>query len=129
MPVSDPIADLLTRLRNAATAGAEVTVIPYSNIKAEIVRILDEQDYIASYRTEGEGINKHLVVELADGPQAISALVRVSKPGRRVYAGRGELPTVLSGQGMVIVSTSGGVMTGQDARKKGLGGEVLCKVW
>ena len=129
--MTDPISDMLTRIRNAAMASHDTVDLPYSKIKASIAQILAETGFIANFKTEGEGALQKICVELKtiDGGQAISSIERISKPGRRVYAGSGEIPLVLSGRGMVILSTSSGLMTGRDARKKGLGGELICRVW
>lgn len=127
---TDPIADMLTRIRNASMASQESTLVPYSKIKESIAKILKDTGFIAGYEVAEEKGFKNIVVELTSNEdKTISALVRISKPGRRVYAGSTEIPKVLGGRGMVIVSTSSGLMTGQEARKKGLGGELICKVW
>ena len=126
---NDPIADLLTRLRNATTARKSHVVMPHSKLKEQVANILKKNDFIEDVKvTEVEGF-KSLEVTLKSQPGTITALVRVSKPGRRVYASAKDIPLVLGGRGLVIVSTSGGVMTGRDARKAGLGGELICKVW
>jgi small subunit ribosomal protein S8 len=130
--VTDPIADMLTRIRNANTALAEVTRMPVSKQKLEIARILSDEGYIASYHVEkGEPVDL-LVVELKYGSnreRVITGLKRVSKPGRRVYASKDRLPRVLGGLGCAIISTSNGVCTAADAGKRGIGGEVLAFVW
>jgi small subunit ribosomal protein S8 len=129
--MTDPIADMLTRIRNAIMASRKLVVMPHSKIKEAIAKILKDNGFIVDYRVETSGIFKSLVVTVqpSDGQPAITALQRVSKPGRRVYTSAGDIPLVLGGRGMVIVSTSGGVMSGRDARTKGLGGELICKVW
>lgn len=129
--MTDPIADMLTRIRNAIMASRKLVVMPHSKIKEAIAKILKDNGFIVDYRVETSGIFKSLVVTVQpnDGQPAITALQRVSKPGRRVYTSAGDIPLVLGGRGMVIVSTSGGVMSGRDARTKGLGGELICKVW
>jgi small subunit ribosomal protein S8 len=129
--MTDPIADMLTRIRNAIMASRKLVVMPHSKIKEAIAKILKDNGFIVDYRVETSGIFKSLVVTVqpSDGEPAITALQRVSKPGRRVYTSAGDIPLVLGGRGMVIVSTSGGVMSGRDARTKGLGGELICKVW
>ncbi len=129
--MTDPIADMLTRIRNAAAIGKTMVSLPHSKIKEAIAKILKDSGFITGYTVEGEGIARLLMVELPADPVAtkITTLKRISKPGRRVYAGSREIPTVLSGRGLVIVSTSGGLMTGQEARKRGLGGELICQVW
>lgn len=129
--MTDPIADMLTRIRNAIMASRKLVVMPHSKIKEAIAKILKDNGFIVDYRVETSGIFKSLVVTVqpSDGEPTITALQRVSKPGRRVYTSAGDIPLVLGGRGMVIVSTSGGVMSGRDARTKGLGGELICKVW
>ena len=125
----DPIADLLTRLRNAKTARKSVVVMPHSKLKEQVAKILQTNKFIENVKvTEVDGF-KSLELTLSADPDAITSLVRVSKPGRRVYTAAKDIPLVLGGRGIVIVSTSGGIMTGRDARKAGLGGELICKVW
>jgi small subunit ribosomal protein S8 len=129
---TDPIADMLTRIRNANTALAEVTKMPVSKQKLEIARILLDEGYIASYRVDKAEPVDLLVVELKYGSnreRVISGLKRVSKPGRRIYASKDRLPRVLGGLGCAIISTSNGVCTAADAGKRGIGGEVLAFVW
>jgi small subunit ribosomal protein S8 len=126
---NDPISDMLTRIRNAVTARRSVVVMPDSKIKEAIAAILKKNGYIADFTvTEANGF-KSLEVTLHEDLETITALNRVSKPGRRVYVAASDIPTVLGGRGLVIVSTSSGLMTGRDARRKGLGGELICKVW
>jgi small subunit ribosomal protein S8 len=130
--ITDPIADMLTRIRNANTALAEVTKMPVSKQKLELARILLDEGYIASYRVDKAEPVDLLVVELKYGSnreRVISGLKRVSKPGRRVYASKDRLPRVLGGLGCAIISTSNGVCTAADAGKRGIGGEVLAFVW
>ena len=132
MTMTDPIADMLTRIRNANTALAEVTKMPVSKQKLEIARILLDEGYIASYRVDKAEPVDLLVVELKYGSnreRVISGLKRVSKPGRRIYASKDRLPRVLGGLGCAIISTSNGVCTAADAGKRGIGGEVLAFVW
>lgn len=126
---NDPIADLLTRIRNAATARKGALVMPYSKMREQVAGILKLNGYIADVRVAEAGNFKSLELTLPQDPEAITALVRVSKPGRRVYVSAKDIPTVLGGRGLVILSTSHGVMSGRDARKQGLGGELICKVW
>ena len=128
---TDPISDLLTRIRNAVAAKHATVAIPHSKIKEQIAKILSENHFVSSYSVSGEGVFKKLDIVLpgTTSVKQISSLVRLSKPGRRVYTSATEIPVVLSGRGIVIVSTSSGVMTGRDARQKGLGGELICKVW
>ena len=126
--MTDPIADMLTRIRNALTVKHEEVEIPNSKIKAEIARILVEEGFIESYKVE----DNKIVVTLKYGPKnekVISGIKRISKPGLRVYASKDELPRVLGGLGVAIISTNKGVVTDKEARKLGVGGEVLCFVW
>ncbi len=130
--VSDPIGDLLTRIRNANLAYKDDLLVPASKMNEAILRILAAEGFIASYAAEGEGVERVLRVALRYGPKrerTITGLRRVSKPGRRIYARRGSLPRVLGGLGIAIVSTSQGVMTDRDAARRGIGGEVLAYVW
>ena len=126
---NDSIADMLTRIRNAATAKRTDVVMPYSKMRESIAVILKKNGYLVDYAVATNGAFKALEVTLPSDPEVITALVRVSKPGRRVYVATADIPTVLGGRGLVILSTSSGVMTGRDARKAGLGGELICKVW
>ena len=132
MKLTDPVADMLARIRNAASARHQKVDIPASKLKAEIARILKEEGYIANYKlTEEEG---HKVIRVylkygSNNEAAISNLARVSRPGCRVYVRRREIPRVLGGLGINILTTPRGVMTGRQARKEGLGGELLCEVW
>jgi small subunit ribosomal protein S8 len=130
--VTDPVADLLTRVRNANLAYKDDLVVPASKMNEAIVRILAAEGFVEGYAPEGEGIERVIRVTLKYGrkrERTISGLKRVSKPGRRIYTGRNELPRVLGGLGIAIVSTSQGVMTDRDASRKGIGGEVLAYVW
>jgi small subunit ribosomal protein S8 len=132
MSMTDPIADLLTRIRNAIAADHEYAEIPASKFKTEIARLLDEQGYIESYTVEPARVGEVLRVKIKyteDRRSVISGLKRVSRPGRRTYSHSGELPKVLGGMGTVIMSTSRGVMTGHQARQEGVGGEVVAYVW
>ena len=126
---NDSIADLLTRIRNASTARKQTVVMPYSKLKEQVAGILKDSSFIKSVKVTANGNFKSLEIELSADPEAITSLIRVSKPGRRVYTTAKNIPLVLGGRGLVIVSTSGGVMTGREARQKGLGGELICKVW
>ena len=129
---TDPIADMLTRIRNANKAMHERTEMPTSRLKEEIARILKEEGYITNYRVEKGDSYDSLVVELKFGKnreRVISDLKRVSKPGRRVYARKDRLPRVLGGMGTAILSTSKGVVTSRTAAEQGIGGEVVCFVW
>lgn len=129
--VNDPISDMLTRIRNSLTGGKTQVVMPYSKMKEAIAKILGDQNFVAGYEVTGEGVTKMLAVNLISEMEMnpITALERVSKPGRRVYSPADKIPKVLGGRGIVIVSTSKGLMTDFQARKAGLGGELICKVW
>ncbi|MGB0612696.1 MAG: 30S ribosomal protein S8 [Miltoncostaeaceae bacterium] len=130
--LTDPIADMLTRIRNANLALHDTVEMPGSRLKADIARVLEEQGYIAGYETVTGDSRSTLVVKLKydeDRRRVITGLSRVSKPGRRVYADKDSLPKVLGGMGVAIISTSQGLLTGHDARRRGVGGEVLCTVW
>ena len=128
--VSDPIADMMTRIRNAADARHTNVRVPVSKIKLEIAKILHEEGYIRGFQLVGKGRDVRIRLKYDDHREPIiKGLKRVSKPGRRVYAGTEELPRVLGGLGVAIVSTSQGVMTAREARKRGIGGEVLGQVW
>jgi small subunit ribosomal protein S8 len=132
MTMTDPIADFLTRIRNALQADQEEVDIPASAFKAELARILSEQGYIEGYSTEPARVGDSLRVRLKyteDRRPVISGLRRVSRPGRRTYVGHEDVPKVLGGMGTAIVSTSRGVMTGHEARHSGVGGEVVAHVW
>jgi len=126
---TDPIADMLTRIRNAIMARKESLTMPYSKMKEAIAKILKDNKFIADYSVDESGKFKQLSIVLAEDRETITSLVRVSKPGRRAYVGVKEIPLVVGGRGIVILSTPGGVMAGREARKKGLGGELICKVW
>ena len=130
--VSDPIADLLTRIRNANLAYKDDLLVPASKMNEAVVKILSTEGFVEGYAPEGEGIERVIRVTLKYGPKrerTISGLRRISKPGRRLYVDRNSLPRVLGGLGISIVSTSQGVMTDRDASRKGIGGEVLAHVW
>ena len=127
--MTDPIADMLTRIRNATMARKDSLSMPYSKMKEAIARILKENNFIPDYRVDDSGKFKQLVIELAEDRETITSLVRMSKPGRRTYVGVKEIPLVVGGRGIVIISTSNGIMSGREARKQGLGGELICKVW
>ena len=132
MQITDPIADMLTRIRNANTAKHETVEVPASNMKKAIAEILNEEGYIAGYQIIEDGKQGVIKIALKYGPnkeKVISGLKRVSKPGLRIYAGAEELPRVLKGLGIAIVSTSKGIMTDKAARKQNIGGEVLAFVW
>ena len=132
MSMTDPIADMLTRVRNANHAYHDRVVMPYSKIKTHIAEILQQEGYIAGWSVEDGEKGKNLVVELKSGPnreRTIAGVRRISKPGLRVYAKRGALPRVLGGLGVAIISTSTGLLTDKQANKRGVGGEVLAYVW
>ncbi len=132
MSMTDPIADFLTRIRNGLSADHDSVAIPHSKFKVELARILSEQGYIEGYATEPGDVGEVLRVTLKyteDRAPVISGMERVSRPGRRTYVAAGEIPKVLGGMGTAIVSTSRGVMTGHDARREGVGGEVVAYVW
>jgi small subunit ribosomal protein S8 len=131
MTMTDPVSDLLTRIRNGAAAKHETVDVPSSRLKLEIVRILKEEGYIDDFLTVAGNNLQFIRIKLRYSPgkrPVISTLERVSRPGCRVYAGKAELPEILGGLGICIVSTSHGLMTSKQARQKGLGGEVLCAI-
>lgn len=130
--MTDPIADMLTRLRNANSAYHDTVQMPHSTIKSHIAEILRQEGYIAGWRVEDAEVGKRLVLALkySDARQrSIAGIKRVSKPGLRVYAKKDNLPRVLGGLGIAIISTSGGLMTDKQAKRSGVGGEVLAYVW
>jgi small subunit ribosomal protein S8 len=132
MAVTDPIADFLTRIRNAHMAKHETVEIPHSKMKAEIARILQEEGYVQGVTERGSGVERRLVITLKYGPdgrRGITGLRRMSRPGRRVYRKQTSIPRVLDGLGVAILSTSQGVLTDHQARRRGVGGEVLCFVY
>jgi small subunit ribosomal protein S8 len=137
MNLSDPIADMLTRIRNAVMVGHPLVAMPSSKLKVAIAKILKEEGYIGGYETvDGKTVGQKVlrirlkyVGERRERQPVISGLERISRPGRRVYSGKQDIPWVLSGMGIAILSTPKGVMTGQRARQLGVGGEVICKVW
>jgi len=132
MNTTDPIADMLTRIRNASAARHKDLTIPSSKVKREIARVLAEEGFIESWDTAADGVQESLSMRLkyVEGrTPVVSGLKRISKPGLRVYARKTEIPRVLGGLGLAILSTSRGIMTGSQARKLNLGGEVLCYVW
>jgi len=132
MSVTDPIADFLTRIRNGLQADHDAVDIPASRLKAEIARVLSEQGYIEGVSTEPARVGNVLRVQLKyteDRAPVISGMKRVSKPGRRTYVNHTEIPKVLGGMGTAILSTSRGVMTGHEARRAGVGGEVVAYIW
>ena len=132
MTMTDPIADMLTRVRNANSAYHDATQMPYSKLKAHVAEILQQEGYIAGWHVEEATVGQTLVLDLKYGPnreRSIAGVRRVSKPGLRVYAKSTNLPRVLGGLGVAIISTSGGLLTDKQAAKRGVGGEVLAYVW
>jgi small subunit ribosomal protein S8 len=132
MSMTDPIADLLTRIRNALLARHATVAIPASRMKLAIVKILRQEGYIEDFELDeatGHGLISIRLKYATGGRKAITGLERVSRPGRRIYRGKDEIPNVLDGLGITILSTSKGVMTGRTCREQGVGGEVLCNVW
>lgn len=137
MSVSDPISDMLTRMRNAIMVGHPVVAMPNSNMKTSIAKILKDEGFISNFEVVDDDSQNHKVLrirlkyigERRQRRSVITGLERVSRPGRRVYTGKQEIPWILSGMGVAILSTPKGVMTGQRARQLGVGGEILCKVW
>lgn len=130
--MTDPIADMLTRIRNANTALHDAVEMPGSTMKANVARVLKDQGYISDYELREGRVGTDLVVKLKysrDRRRVISGIQRVSKPGRRVYVDRTSIPKVLGGMGISVISTSQGVITGHEARRRGIGGEVICSVW
>jgi small subunit ribosomal protein S8 len=130
--LTDPIADMLTRIRNANMALHDSVEMPGSSMKAEVARVLKDEGYITDYELKDADVGTELVVRLKysrDRRRVISGVQRVSKPGRRVYVDRGGIPRVLGGMGIAVLSTSQGVITGHEARRRGIGGEVICSVW
>jgi small subunit ribosomal protein S8 len=132
MVMTDPIADMLTRIRNANMARKDEITLPGSSLKERIAQILEREGYLAGVSLEGEGKDRKLTIQMKYGPSresSINGLERISKPGRRVYAGKENVPRVLGGLGIAILSTSQGILTDRQARKAGVGGEVLAYVW
>jgi small subunit ribosomal protein S8 len=132
MTMTDPIADMLTRLRNANSAYHDSVTMPYSKLKSHIAEILQQEGYIASWSVADAEVGKSLTITLKYGPnreRSIAGIRRISKPGLRVYAKSTNLPRVLGGLGVAILSTSSGLLTDRQANKKGVGGEVLAFVW
>lgn len=126
---TDPIADMLTRIRNGIHSGKESVLVPSSKIKLSIAHILLSSGFIAEVKEIKQDNFDYLSLKLDKSQKTITRLERVSKPGRRMYAPKSDIPTVLGGRGIVILSTPAGVLTGSDARKRGVGGELICKVW
>jgi small subunit ribosomal protein S8 len=130
MSMSDPIADMLTRIRNGQSARKVSVSMPASKAKEAVAKVLQDEGYVAGFVTEGEGAEAQLTIELKyfNGAPVIETIKRTSKPGLRIYRGKDSLPKVLGGLGVAIVSTSAGVMSDRQARAKGIGGEVICVV-
>ena len=130
MSMTDPISDMLTRIRNGQKAQKVSVSMPSSNVKIAVAGVLKDEGYIMDFETSGEGAGKTLSVELKyfEGTPVIEKVMRVSKPGLRIYRGKDDLPKVLGGLGIAIVSTSAGVMSDRQARAQGIGGEVICVV-
>lgn len=126
--ITDPIADLLTRIRNAVQAKQQKTIVPHSKLKVSILGVLKKNGYIEGYKIEKQGVMDEIMVELKPDISSLH-LKRVSSPGQRIYIKQKAIKPVLNGYGIAILSTPKGVMTEQDARKNGVGGEVLCEVW
>ncbi len=137
MSITDPIADMLTRIRNAASTGQPLVAMPHSKVKAEIAKIMKEEGYLETFEVaDGEipgqkvlRVKIKYVGERRERKSVLSGIVRISRPGRRVYTKKQDIPWVLAGMGVAILSTPKGIMTGQRARQLGVGGEILCKVW
>lgn len=131
MSMQDPIADMLTRIRNAASAGLEKVAIPLSNEKKAIAEVLKEEGYLSSVNVEGEGVKRQIVVELkyAGIKPVIEGIERVSRSSCRVHCGSREIPRVRNGLGIVVLSTPKGIMSGRKAASENVGGEILCRVW
>lgn len=131
MSMTDPISDLLTRIRNAHRAGHKTVDVPASRMKEAIVRIMKDEGYVTDFDSVEQGPSGaiRIVLKYAGNVPAITGVERVSRPGRRIYRGKDEIPKVLDGLGVAILSTPRGVMTGTSCHKQGVGGEVLCKIW
>lgn len=131
MVSTDPISDMLTRIRNANLVRKPEVSVPYSKMKESVAKLLQQNDFIKAVKTDGKGIEKHLILTVSDESDnpAITEIQRLSKPGRRQYVNVRGIPTVKRGRGIVIISTSQGVMTGDEAREKRVGGELICKVY
>jgi len=132
MSMSDPLADMLTRIRNAVMAKFEVVVMPASKTKANIAKVLKEEGFISDYQVSQEGVQGTLTITLKYGPNkepVINGIKRISKPGLRKYAKAGAIPKVLTGLGISIISTSKGIITDKSARTLNTGGEIICEVW
>lgn len=131
MVSTDPISDMLTRIRNSIAVSKNIVSMPHSNIKQQVAELLKHSGFIDGVASEGKGIDKKLVITINSEAEnaRITEIARLSRPGRRMYVSADEIPTVKRGRGVVIISTSKGVMTGDDARKKHVGGELICQVY
>lgn len=131
MSMTDPIADMLTRIRNGQSAKKMQVTLPSSRLKVELAKLLESEGYIAAFHEEGEGSKRNLFIELKyfQGKPVIEKIARISKPGLRIYMRKDEIPSILGGLGVAIISTSKGLMTDKAARQNGLGGEVLCSIY
>ena len=131
MVSTDSIADMLTRIRNAVAVNKHQILVPHSNVKFNVLEVLKKSNFINSYSVSGEGKEKHIIVVINDPNtnSRITEINRISKPGRRVYSSAVEIPKVKYGRGIVVISTSKGVMNGTEAKQAGLGGELICKVY
>lgn len=132
MNITDPIADMLTRVRNASQARHTTTEIPFSKVKLAIAKIMEQEGYIAGFTIREDGNRKYLSLQLKydeNRQPVFNGLRRLSRPGRRVYAGMHDIPRVLGGMGTVVISTNRGVMTGREARRRHLGGELIAEIW
>lgn len=131
MVSTDPLADMLTRIRNAAAVNKDEVSMPHSKLKESVARILSLHNFVGEVTIGDEGINKQLIVKVArsNGRPAITEVSRLSKPGRRMYTNADKIPTYKGGRGLVIISTSKGIMTGQDAKQQRLGGELICQIY
>lgn len=129
--MTDPIADLLIQIKNGYLARKEKAVVPYSTLKDAIVKLLSKEGFVGKANVIGEKIRKSLEIELlyTDKNPGFTQVVKISKPGKKVYVSKRNIPKVLGGLGVTIISTSSGIMTDREARKKGLGGELICKIW
>lgn len=128
---TDPIADMLTRIRNAINVGKSEVIMPHSKVKESIAKLLKSSGFIEEVKTGSASVGKTLKIVINDEkqPARITEIARLSKPGRRFYAGSADIPIVMRGRGLVIISTSKGMMTGTQAKKQGLGGELICKIY
>ncbi len=129
MMTTDPIADMLTRIRNGLSANKSTVTVPYSKIKLAIAQILKDQGFIAGVKEQKNGAFASLELQISGSNRKINTITRVSKPGRRMYAPKTDIPYVLGGRGIVIISTPSGIMTDKEARNKGIGGELICTVY